>query len=99
MRLIDADALKDTHIKCPAHISFFDFGEIVELFLQTIDEQPTITVPRWENVEDGLYAVKDGVIYQMKVRTTEGKTIKMPPIKLTDAMRYELPKEDADANK
>lgn len=41
-RYIDADALKDAHIECPDHISFFDFGEMVELFLQTIDLQPTV---------------------------------------------------------
>lgn len=42
LRLIDANALKDSHIDCPEHISFFDFGEMVERFLQTIDEQPTV---------------------------------------------------------
>ena len=42
MRIIDADALMNAHIECPEHISFFDFGEMVELFLQTVDEQPTI---------------------------------------------------------
>ena len=42
VRLIDANALKDAHIECPDNISFFDFGEIVERFLQTIDEQPTV---------------------------------------------------------
>ena len=42
VRLIDANALKDAHIECPNNISFFDFGEIVERFLQTVDEQPTV---------------------------------------------------------
>lgn len=42
VRLIDANALKDAHIECPNNISFFDFGEMVERFLQTIDEQPTV---------------------------------------------------------
>lgn len=41
-RLIDANALKDERIECPEHISFFDFGEMVERFLQKIDEQPTV---------------------------------------------------------
>lgn len=52
MRLIDADALKDAHIKCPAHISFFDFGEMVELFLHTIDEQPTIVPAEAERSDE-----------------------------------------------
>ena len=54
VRLIDANALKDAHIECPNNISFFDFGEIVERFLQTIDEQPTVdAVPRewWNELE------------------------------------------------
>jgi len=54
VRLIDANALKDAHIECPDNISFFDFGEIVERFLQTIDEQPTVdAVPRewWNELE------------------------------------------------
>jgi hypothetical protein len=42
VRLIDANALKDAHIECPNNISFFDFGEMVERFLQTVDEQPTV---------------------------------------------------------
>ena len=42
MRPIDADALTNAHIECPEHISFFDFGEMVEMFLQTVDEQPTV---------------------------------------------------------
>ena len=53
-RLIDANALKDAHIECPDNISFFDFGEIVERFLQTVDEQPTVdAVPRewWNELE------------------------------------------------
>ena len=44
MRLIDADALTNAHIDCPEHISFFDFGEIVELFLKTVDKQPTVEI-------------------------------------------------------
>lgn len=51
MRLIDADALKDAYIKCPSHISFFDFCEMVKLFLQTIDEQPTIVPAEAERSE------------------------------------------------
>ena len=42
VRLIDANALKDAHIECPENVSFFGFGEIVERFLQTVDEQPTV---------------------------------------------------------
>jgi hypothetical protein len=42
MRLIDADALVNAHVDCPEHISFFDFGEIVDLFLKKVDEQPTV---------------------------------------------------------
>ena len=41
-RLIDANALKNAHIECPDNVLFFGFGEIVERFLQTIDEQPTV---------------------------------------------------------
>jgi hypothetical protein len=44
-------------------------------------------------VEDGLYVVKGGFFYKMQVRTPEGKTVKMPRIKITDAMRYDPPKE------
>ena len=54
MRLIDADALKDAYVKCPDHISFFDFGEIVELFLQAIDKLQTITGQCWHRCEDEL---------------------------------------------
>lgn len=43
--------------------------------------------------DDGLYAVKDGMTYRMSVRTPEGKTIKMPKIRFTEAMRYDVPKE------
>lgn len=42
MRIIDADALLDAHIECPEHISFFDFGEMIELFVRTVDAQPTV---------------------------------------------------------
>ena len=42
VRLIDANALKNAHIECPDNVSFFDFGEMVERFLQTIDKQPTV---------------------------------------------------------
>ena len=41
-RLIDANALKEAHMECPENVSFFGFGEIVERFLQMIDEQPTV---------------------------------------------------------
>ena len=53
-RLIDANALKNAHIECPENVSFFGFGEIVERFLQTVDEQPTVdAVPRewWDELE------------------------------------------------
>ena len=69
MRLIDADALKDAHIGCPANISFFNFGEMVELFLQTIDEQPTITASPWHRVEDGLPRGQELVIVAIKDTT------------------------------
>ena len=71
VRLIDANALKDAHIECPNNISFFDFGEIVERFLQTVDEQPTVdAVPvrhgHWEIVPndkntDGYYKMRCSV--------------------------------------
>lgn len=44
-------------------------------------------------VEDGLYVVNGGLFYKMTVKTPEGEMIKMPKIKLTDAMIYEPPKE------
>lgn len=51
VRLIDANALKDAHIECPENVSFFVFGEIVERFLQTIDEQPTVDAVPVEWIE------------------------------------------------
>ncbi len=58
VRLIDANALKDAHIECPDNISFFDFGEIVERFLQTIDEQPTVDAVPVEWIKAKIESLK-----------------------------------------
>lgn len=84
MRLIDADALKDAYIKCPDHISFFDFGEIVELFLQAIDKQPTIAAPRWVRCEDELPDDGEWAIF------TNGKVVTVERFKL-DAYNHFFP--------
>jgi len=58
VRLIDANALKDAHIECPDNISFFDFGEIVERFLQTVDEQPTVDAVPVEWIKEKIESLK-----------------------------------------
>jgi len=58
VRLIDANALKDAHIECPDNISFFDFGEIAERFLQTVDEQPTVDAVPVEWIKAKIESLK-----------------------------------------
>jgi len=58
VRLIDANALKDAHIECPNNISFFDFGEMVERFLQTVDEQPTVDAVPVEWIKAKIESLK-----------------------------------------
>ena len=74
--------------------SYTDPWNVLTEMRDRINALPTIPAPRWEGVEDGVYAVKDGVVYKMEVKTPEGKTVKLPRIRLTDAMRYEPPKEE-----
>ena len=62
MRLIDADALTNAHIECPEHISFFDFGEVLEMFLQTVDEQPTIntiSMREWNLLRNSIQELQE----------------------------------------
>lgn len=48
MRLIDADALAQSHIECPPYLSFSAFGEMVEMFIKLIDAQPTVDIDNAE---------------------------------------------------
>ena len=96
MRLIDADALIED-VKTLWDYKTVDgitSSAVLKQIVTDIQNAPTIPAPRWEGVEDGVYAVKDGVVYKMEVKTPEGKTVKLPRIRLTDAMRYEPPKEE-----
>ena len=38
----------------------------------------------WKNVPEGLYLVRDGIAHEMKVVPPDGKTIKIPPIKIQE---------------
>ena len=76
MRLIDADAIIEVMKKCAENPENEQALLCYRYTQRILEEAPTVEdASPWHRVEDGYYAVKDGVAYKLEVHAPVGKTI------------------------